>query len=70
MMWTFELYRIMTAQRIAELLREVDRARLAEQVTADRPPRETVSSDGDPGREHPATFPPADSSYRVRHGSA
>jgi len=56
MMWTFELYRIMTAQRIAELLREMDRARLAEQMTADPLPRDAASSEGDRSREQPASF--------------
>lgn len=56
MMWTFELYRIMTAQRIAELLREMDRARLAERMMADRPPRTAPSSHEDPSPEQPAHF--------------
>jgi hypothetical protein len=59
-MWMFELYRIMTAQRIAEMLREVDRARFAEGMAADRTPREPASSRRDLGREQPATFPLAD----------
>jgi hypothetical protein len=55
MMWTFELYRILTAQRIAEMLREMDRERLAKQVTDARPPRKAASSGAD-RREEPATF--------------
>ena len=61
MMWTFELYRILTAQRIAEMLREMDRARLAEKVTGDRAPRKAASSRADRGRTPPATFPVAES---------
>lgn len=59
-MWMFELYRILTAQRIAEMLREVDRARLAERMTADRPAPRPASSRRDRDREQPATFPLAD----------
>ena len=55
MMWTFELYRILTAQRIAEMLREMDRERLAKQMTADRPPRKAACSGADRD-EQPATF--------------
>jgi hypothetical protein len=59
-MWVFELYRIMTAQRIAEMLREVERARLAERMEADRPSQKPAPPREHGGREQPATFPLAD----------
>lgn len=61
MMWTFELFRILTAQRLAEQYREVDRARLAEQMTPDGLPRKAAPLDGD--RSHG----PADFHAPIRH---
>lgn len=39
MMWAFELYRILTAQRIAEALREAEDSHVAAQTRARRHPR-------------------------------
>lgn len=55
-MWTFELYRILTAQRIAEFYREVEQARLAQQVTPGGSPRNAAPSDGDRSHDGPADF--------------
>jgi hypothetical protein len=41
-MWTFELYRILTAQRIAQALLEAEQSRLAAKVADRSDPREAV----------------------------
>jgi hypothetical protein len=41
-MWTFELYRILTAQRIAQALLEAEQSRLAAEVADRSDPREAA----------------------------